>query len=52
MAKSAGYGLLGKQAPAFVVVPTMTITKSNLVEGYRESLHRNPPPSVLKALGK
>jgi ribose transport system substrate-binding protein len=52
MAKSAAYGLLGKQAPAFVVVPAMTITKANLVQGYRDSLHRNPPASVAKALGK
>jgi ribose transport system substrate-binding protein len=52
MAKSAAYGLLGKKAPAFVVVPATTITKSNLVRGYRESLHRNPPASVMKALGK
>jgi ribose transport system substrate-binding protein len=52
MAKSAAYGLLGKRAPAFVVVPALTITRSNLVQGYRESLHRNPPASVMKALGK
>jgi ribose transport system substrate-binding protein len=52
MAKSAAYGLLGKKAPAFVVVPAMTITRSNLVQGYRESLHRNAPASVIKALGK
>jgi ribose transport system substrate-binding protein len=52
MATSAAYGLLGKPAPPFVVVPAMTITKENLVEGYRESLHRDPPPSVMKALGE
>jgi ribose transport system substrate-binding protein len=52
MAKSAAYGLLGKKAPAFVVVPAMTITKANLVQGYEESLHRKPPASVMKALGK
>jgi ribose transport system substrate-binding protein len=50
MAKSAAYGLLGKQAPPFVVVPAMTITRSNLVDGYRQSLRREPPASVLKAL--
>ena len=50
MAKSAAYGLLGKQAPPFVVVPALTITRSNLVEGYRQSLRREPPASVLKAL--
>jgi ribose transport system substrate-binding protein len=52
MAKSAAYGLLGKRAPAFVVAPAMTITRSNLVRGYRESLHRDPPASVMAALGK
>jgi ribose transport system substrate-binding protein len=52
IAKSAAYGLLGKTAPAFVVAPAMTITRSNLVQGYRESLHRNAPASVMKALGK
>jgi ribose transport system substrate-binding protein len=52
MAKSAAYALLGKKAPAFVVVPAITITKSNLVQGYQESLHRNAPASVMKALGK
>jgi ribose transport system substrate-binding protein len=52
MATSAAYGVLGKKAPAFVVVPAITITRSNLVQGYRQSLHRNPPASVLKALGK
>jgi ribose transport system substrate-binding protein len=52
MATSAAYGLLGKQAPAFVVVPAMTITRANLVQGYRRSLHRAPPANVLKALGQ
>jgi ribose transport system substrate-binding protein len=52
MAKSAAFGLLGKKAPPFVVVPAMTITKSNLVQGYHESLHRSPPANVMKALGK
>jgi ribose transport system substrate-binding protein len=52
MAKSAAYGLLGKKAPGFVIAPAMTITRSNLVQGYRETLHRSPPASVMKALGK
>jgi ribose transport system substrate-binding protein len=52
MAVSGAYGLLGKEAPAFVVAPAMTITRSNLVAGYRESLHRDPPASVMKALGE
>ena len=50
--RSAGYGLLGNKAPAFVVAPAMTITRSELVQGYQASLHRDPPTSVLKALGQ
>jgi ribose transport system substrate-binding protein len=52
MATAAGYGLLGKPAPAFVVVPALTITRANLAEGYRASLNRAPPASVTKALGE
>jgi ribose transport system substrate-binding protein len=52
MATSAAYGLLGKPAPPFVIVPALTVTRSNLVQGYRESLNRGPPASVLKALGE
>jgi ribose transport system substrate-binding protein len=52
MAVSAAYGLLGRKAPRFVIGPSLTITKSNLVEGYRESLRRYPPASVMKALHK
>ena len=52
MATASAYGILGKKAPAFVVAPAITITKQNLVKGYHESLHRAPPKSVLKALGK
>jgi ribose transport system substrate-binding protein len=50
MAVAAGYGLLGKKAPAFAVAPALTITRENLAEGYRESLNREPPQSVLGAL--
>jgi ribose transport system substrate-binding protein len=50
MAVAAGYGLLGKKAPAFAVAPALTITRENLAEGYRESLNCEPPQSVLGAL--
>jgi ribose transport system substrate-binding protein len=52
MARCAAYGLLGKRAPPFVIVPALTVTRSNLVEGYRASLNRDPPLSVMKALGR
>jgi ribose transport system substrate-binding protein len=50
MAVAAEYGLLGKNAPPFAVAPAFTITRENLAEGYRESLNREPPQSVLDAL--
>ena len=49
MATVAGYGLLGKEAPPFVVAPATTVTKENVAEGYQDSLHREPPQSVVDA---
>jgi ribose transport system substrate-binding protein len=49
MATAAAYGLLGKEAPAFVVAPAITITKANVAEGWMESLHRDAPKTVLDA---
>jgi ribose transport system substrate-binding protein len=46
MARVAAYGLLGKEAPPFIVAPALTITAENIEEGYRESLNREPPESV------
>ena len=50
MATAAGYGLIDKPAPAFVVAPALTVTKANVVQGWQESLHREPPKSILDAL--
>ena len=49
MAEAAGYGLIGKAAPPFVVAPVLTVTKSNVAQGWQESLHRDAPKSVLDA---
>jgi ribose transport system substrate-binding protein len=49
MATAAGYGLIGKAAPPFVVAPALTVTKANVAEAWRESLHREAPKSVLGA---
>jgi ribose transport system substrate-binding protein len=49
MATAAAYGLLGKEAPPFVVVPATTVTQDGIEEGYQTSLHRAPPQSVLDA---
>ena len=51
MAIEGAYGLLGKAAPAFAVVPAIGVTADNIVEGYRQSLAAEPPQEVLDALG-
>jgi ribose transport system substrate-binding protein len=49
LAASAAYGILGKDAPEFAVAPAVTVTRDNLVEGWNESLHRDPPKAVVDA---
>jgi len=49
MATVAAYGLLGKEAPPFIVAPATTVNKENVAAGYQESLHRDAPQSVLDA---
>lgn len=49
MAAVAGYGLIGKEAPAFSVAPAITVTKANVADGWQQSLNRQPPQSVLDA---
>ncbi len=50
MATAAAYGLLGKEAPAFVVAPAITVQKDNVVDGWKASLNREPPQSILDAI--
>jgi ribose transport system substrate-binding protein len=50
MATVAAYGLIGKPAPAFAVAPAITVTKQNVVDGWKESLNRDPPQSILDAM--
>ncbi len=52
MALEGAYGLLGKQAPAFVVVPAIAVTADNIVDAYRQSLASDPPAEVMQALGE
>lgn len=51
MAVSALWGLIGKEAPPFSIVPTMKVTRDNLITAWRESLKEDPPPEVIEALG-
>ena len=49
LARAAAYGVLGKEAPAFVAAPTLSVTKDTVAEGWRESLHRDPPAAIRDA---
>jgi ribose transport system substrate-binding protein len=42
----AGYGLLGKPAPAYVALPALPVTRDNLLEGWKEVYHVDPPASI------
>jgi ribose transport system substrate-binding protein len=48
MATAAAYGLLGKEAPPFIVAPALTVTRDNVAQGWQDSLHREAPASILR----
>lgn len=52
MAVEGAYGILGKEAPAFTVVPAIKVTEDNIVEAWNRSLAQDPPPQVMEALGE
>jgi ribose transport system substrate-binding protein len=42
----AGYGLLGKPAPAYVALPALPVTRQNLVDAWRTVYHTDAPASI------
>jgi ribose transport system substrate-binding protein len=48
-AKLAGYGLLGKKAPAYVAVNALPVTPANLASAWQTVYHQGLPPKVLQA---
>lgn len=49
MAAAGLKSLAGDEVPPFIVAPALTVTKDNVAEGWRESLNRDAPKSVLDA---
>jgi len=45
-ARAAALGLLGEKVAPFLVVDALAVTKDNVKEGWNQSLHRDPPPSL------
>ena len=51
-AKLAGYGLLGKEAPPFVALPALPVTRENVLEAWQEVYHQDPPQALQDAAGQ
>jgi ribose transport system substrate-binding protein len=47
MATVGARAVLGEENPPFIVVPAVTVTADNVAEGWQQSLHRDPPASVI-----
>lgn len=44
------YGILDKEAPAFVAVPGLAVTHENVVQGWQECYGEEPSKDILKAM--
>ncbi len=42
----AGYALLGKEAPAYVAVPSLSVTKENVLDSWKLVYHTDAPESI------
>ena len=46
----AGYGLLGKQAPAYVALPALPVTKANLADAWQQVYHKPVTDKIKKSM--
>lgn len=49
MAAAGARALVGEETPPFVIAPAVTVTSDNVVAGWKQSLHRDAPESVVNA---
>lgn len=47
-AELAGYGLLGKEAPHYVVLPALPVSKVSVLEAWESVYHVPPPPELIE----
>ena len=50
MATAGAYGVLGKEAPAFTIVPAMKVTEDNLLDAWRKGFAQDPPAEVMEVI--
>jgi ribose transport system substrate-binding protein len=48
-AELAAYGLLGKEAPAYVALPALPVSKVSVLEAWESVYHTPPPPELVEA---
>lgn len=46
----AGYGLLGKEAPAYVALPALPVTRDNLLQAWKDVYHAEAPDTVKSSM--
>jgi ribose transport system substrate-binding protein len=46
----AGYGLLGKQAPAYIALPALPVTRENLLQAWNQVYHQEAPETVKSSM--
>jgi ribose transport system substrate-binding protein len=46
----AGYGLLGKEAPAYIALPALPVTRDNLLEAWKTVYHAEAPDTVKSSM--
>jgi ribose transport system substrate-binding protein len=45
----AGYGLLDKEAPPYVALPALPVTRDNILEAWQQVYHQDPPQPLQDA---
>jgi ribose transport system substrate-binding protein len=45
----AGYALLGKEAPAYIAVPALTVNKDNILDAWELVYHTEAPNTIQNA---
>jgi ribose transport system substrate-binding protein len=51
-AELAAYGLLGKQAPAYVALPALPVTRLSVLDAWESVYHHPPPPQLVEAASR
>ena len=48
-AELAAYGLLGKEAPAYVALPALPVSRLSVLDAWESVYHNPPPPQLVEA---